>query len=129
MSAQKAAARSDARGGAAVTIRLASGKSVKSTQVWNISLGGVFVQLNEPLAFGAEGDFEFALGPGVGNVRCRGFVIWSTKESPDKGNGKQGVGVRLTDLGVAEMRSIADVVGRNLGEADRGRTPPQDRSR
>jgi hypothetical protein len=58
--------------------------------------------------------FEFALGPGVGTVRCRGFVIWSTRESPEKGNGEQGVGVRLTDLGVAEMRSIAEVVGRNL---------------
>jgi hypothetical protein len=114
MSAKTAEERANATSSATVTIRLAGGKSVKSTKVWNISLGGVFVQMSEPLAFGAEGDFEFSLGPGVGTVRCRGFVIWSTRESPEKGNGEQGVGVRLTDLGVAEMRSIADVVGRNL---------------
>ena len=47
-------------------------------------------------------------------MRCKGFVIWTTKEAPDKANGKHGVGVRLMELAVAEMRNIADAVGREL---------------
>lgn len=100
--------------GPAVTIRMSAGKSVKASGVWNISLGGVFLGMLEPLAFGAEAAFEFALGPGNGTVRCKGFVIWSTKDTPEKGNGNKGIAVRLTDLALSEMRSISDVVGRDL---------------
>ena len=41
-------------------------------------------------------------------------VAHATKDDPDKGKGKQGIGVRLTDLGVSEMRSISEIVGRDL---------------
>ena len=99
---------------AAVTIRVGAGLTHKATEVWNISLGGVFIAMGEPLKFGEEASFEFALGPGTPTVRCKGFVIWTTREAPEKANGKKGVGVRLMDLAVADMRNIADVVGRGL---------------
>ena len=97
-----------------MTIRRGAGMTYKATEVWNISLGGVFIAMGEPLKFGEEASFEFALGPGNPAVRCKGFVIWTTKESPDKAHGKNGVGVRLMDIAVAEMRRIADAVGREL---------------
>ncbi len=113
--AKKTANRTASTGSApAVIIRMGAGSEVRASGVWNISLGGVFLGMSEPLAFGAEAAFEFALGPGHGNVRCKGFVIWSTKDSPNKGNGNKGIAVRLTDLALSEMRSIADVVGRDL---------------
>ena len=99
---------------ASIKLRLPGGRRVEAVGIWNISLGGVFVELAEPLSFGEELHFEFALVGQAVPLHCKGFVVWSTKDSPDKARGKKGAGVRLTDLGIAEMRAIAGSVGQKL---------------
>jgi hypothetical protein len=43
-------------------------------------------------------------------IRCKGFVVWSTKDDPAKHSQKRGIGVRLTDIGVQEMRILAQFI-------------------
>jgi hypothetical protein len=72
--------------------------------------------MEEPLAFGAEMQLEFSLPREPRTIRCEGFVVWSTKSSPDRLPGRTGMAVRLTSIGIAEMRHIAACVGRALQE-------------
>jgi uncharacterized protein (TIGR02266 family) len=92
------------------TVRTGGKAAIKAGRIRNISLGGVFVEIPEPLPFGTDVDIEFSLPSGAGVLRCKGFVVWSTKDDPDKADGKQGIGVRLTDIGVQEMRDLAEFI-------------------
>jgi len=99
-----------------VRVRTAHGQEIQTGQIRNLSLGGVFVETSEPQPFGSDLDLEFCLpGAGQRTVRCKGFVVWSTKSSPEKSPTMQGMGVRLTDIGVQEMRALAEFIGPLLG--------------
>ncbi len=100
--------------GVAVKVRLASGQMPTVAGIWNVSLGGVFFEMKEPLPFGVEVGLEFSLPVDPHVVRCKGFVVWSTKSSPEKAPGRGGVGLRLADIKIAEMRALARAVGRDL---------------
>ena len=93
------------------TIRAPDRVAVKVGHIRNISLGGVFLEIPEPLPFGTDIDVEFSLPSAAGVIRCKAFVVWSTKDNPEKAEGKQGIGVRLTDIGVKEMRDLAEFIG------------------
>jgi uncharacterized protein (TIGR02266 family) len=96
-----------------VKVRVADGPSVESRTIRNISLGGVFIQMDEPLPFGAEAALEFNL-PGAPRVlRCRGFVVWSTKTNPER-SAVPGVGVRLMDIGITDMRILNEFIAAEL---------------
>src|SRR4051812_44642285 len=81
-----------------VRVRADGGTMSESNLIANVSMGGVFVGMREPLAFGAEVQLEFILPVEPRTLRCPGFVVWSTKTSPDKARGQVGVAVRLTTL-------------------------------
>ena len=100
--------------GVSVVLRQGAGNKSESGSVWNTSLGGVFVEMSEPLPFGAEMQLEFSLPAAPKTIRCEGFVVWSTKDSPDRARAKKGIGVRLVNIGIAEMRHLAASVGRSL---------------
>jgi len=70
--------------------------------------------MREPLPFGREVELEFVFARQDPNIRCGGYVVWSTKDSPDQAPGKKGVGIRLVGIGIAEMRRLAAGVGRDL---------------
>jgi len=95
-----------------VRVRTAHGHELQTGQIRNISLGGVFVETIDPQPFGSDLDLEFSL-PGAERrtIHCKGFVVWSTKSSPEKCPEMQGMGVRLTDIGVQEMRALAEFIG------------------
>jgi Tfp pilus assembly protein PilZ len=93
-------------------------KSSVASGVWNTSLGGLFLEMKEPVAFGADVELELSLPEDPRTIRCGGFVIWSTKSSPEKAPHKSGVAVRLTNIGIAEMRHLARCVGRTLPGAE-----------
>lgn len=98
-----------------VKVRLPEGATTRSELIRNISLGGVFIQMEEPLAFGTEVALEFSLPGAPGTIRCKGFVVWSTRTSPERAvEGMSGVGVRLMDIGITEMRALADYVEAEL---------------
>lgn len=97
-----------------VKLRLPDGRRVSENNVWNTSLGGVFIGMKDPLAFGAEVGLEFELVKDANTVRCEGFVVWSTTSSPDKAPGKAGICVRLVNIGISEMRQLAEAVGREM---------------
>lgn len=96
-----------------VKLRLPDGGRTAESELWNTSLGGVFIAMADPLAFGAELTLEFTFSR-EDNVRCDGYVVWSTTSSPDKAPGKQGIGVRLVGIGIAEMRRLSHAIGRSL---------------
>lgn len=100
-----------------VTIKVKGGAKGDLGRIENISLGGVFVEMREPLPFGIDLDLEFSLSDAMGVIRCKGFVVWTTKgaagATEDHG-GKQGVGIRLTDIGVKEMRLLAGYIDSQL---------------
>ena len=97
-----------------VKIRTADGRVSSSTTIRNISLGGVFVEMKEPLAFGVELDLEFSLPAAPRQIRCKGFVVWSSKTHPERCPGMSGIGVRLMDIGITEMRVLNDFVADKL---------------
>ena len=102
-----------------VKVRCADGRRTGGEEIRNISLGGVFIAMIEPLPFGTDVELEFTLPLDKRVIRCRGFVVWSTKEHPERGGGMTGIGVRLMDIGVREMRLLNDFIDRQL-KADRG---------
>ena len=97
-----------------VAVSLAKGGRTQSKDVWNSSLGGVFVGLEPPLPFGTEVDLEFRFAREVPSIVCNGYVVWSTTSTPERAPGKSGVGIRLVGLGIAQMRELAGAIGRDL---------------
>ena len=96
--AAKRASRSTMR----LRLRRGHGKRFEAGPVWNVSLGGVFVEMVEPLPFGEDLGLEFELAGRPEPIACQGFVVWSTRDAPDKAGGKSGVAIRLTSLGIAD---------------------------
>lgn len=94
----------------AVKVKLPDGRAANTEQLKNISLGGVFIEMAEPLPFGAELGLEFTLPVAPRTIRCKGFVVWSSKTHPNKFPGKQGVGVRLMDIGITDMRVLNEFI-------------------
>ena len=99
-----------------VKVRTTDGRELLAGQIRNISLGGVFIETSEPQPFGKDLDLEFSI-PGAARrtIRCKAFVVWSTKTSPEKSRDMQGMGLRLTDIGVQDMRALAEFIGQQLG--------------
>ncbi|HET6345619.1 MAG TPA: PilZ domain-containing protein [Myxococcota bacterium] len=97
-----------------VTVATGAGRSVRAEKIANISLGGVFIEMPEPLGFGTEVSLEFKLTQERAPVRCKGFVMWSTKGKAEVPEGRKGIGVRLTDLSVADMKELSEFIDERL---------------
>lgn len=87
-----------------INLRTKDGKHLQALAVENISLGGVFVHLDPPLAFGAEIAIDFAIKNPAHQIRCGGCVVWARKGG--SADGPAGIGVRLTDISIADMRAL-----------------------
>jgi uncharacterized protein (TIGR02266 family) len=96
----------------AVKVR-SGGEAWASGQIKNLSLGGVFIASDRLLPFGAEPELEFVL-PGSPTIRCKGLVIWTTKQYPERAGGLSGMGLRLIGLSLADMRRIDELVRERL---------------
>lgn len=92
-----------------VTLTLPNGSTRRVDRLRNISLGGVFVEMDEPLDFGLEVGLEFLLPQGRMPVRCKGLVV----RRQLKGE-KPGVGLRLLEIDPGDMRRVADFLEANL---------------
>jgi uncharacterized protein (TIGR02266 family) len=92
------------------------GEAWAGNHIKNISLGGVFVAGDRLLSFGSELELEFSI-PGAPSIKCKGLVIWTTKQYPDRGGGSTGMGLRLSGLSVADMRQISLLVKEQLETA------------
>ena len=97
-----------------VKVKSPDGRRESSEKIRNISLGGIFIEMKDPLAFGTDIDLEFSLPVNPRLINCKGFVVWSTKESPERGQGMKGIGVRLMDIGVQEMRTLNEFIEQEL---------------
>jgi len=96
-------------------MRLPDGAMEATQGITNISLGGVFIEMKDPVAFGSEISLEFSLPVAPRTIRCKGFVVWSTKTSPERAkDGQKGIGVRLMDIGIADMRTLAEYIESEL---------------
>jgi uncharacterized protein (TIGR02266 family) len=97
-----------------VKVRSPDGEWATTEEIRNISLGGVFIAMSAPLPFGADIELEFHLPTNPRVIRCKGFVVWSTTTSPERGGGRDGIGVRLMDIGVREMRTLNQFIEEEL---------------
>ncbi len=98
--------------GVTVNLRTEDGRARSSERLGNISLGGVFVEMQEPLAFGTDVRLEFNL-PSSGKIlRCRGCVVWSSR---NRATDQDGIGVRLIDIGISDMRILAEHIATEMG--------------
>jgi uncharacterized protein (TIGR02266 family) len=100
-----------------VKLRVSTADAWDGAHIRNISLGGIFIASERLLSFGSEVDLEFTV-PGAPPIRCKGLVIWTTKQFPDRGGGAIGMGLRLSQLSVADMRRIEALVKDRLGSED-----------
>ena len=100
-----------------VRVRRVDGGGLPAGRIRNISLGGVFVE-SEPLAFGTELQLSFKLPINAKTLDCSGYVVWSTKgvDESQKPQGMDGNGVRLTRIGVLEMKQLAQFVHGEIEE-------------
>lgn len=92
-----------------VTLTLPDGSQRRFDRLRNISLGGVFVEMDEPLAFGLEVALEFLLPRGRQPVRCKGLVV-----RRQVGGDAPGVGLKLLEIDPGDMRRVADFLEANL---------------
>ena len=97
-----------------VKLRSPDGRRASTEFIRNISLGGVFIEMADPLPFGTDVELEFSLPVDPRLIRCRGFVVWSTRTSPDQGQGREGIGVRLMDIGVRDMRLLNEFIEQQI---------------
>jgi uncharacterized protein (TIGR02266 family) len=81
------------------------GKTFSTQKVENVSLGGVFAHMANPLPFGTELTLHFSIGDPPQRIRCTGFVVWIRK--PGSAEGPAGIGIRLGDISIADMRALA----------------------
>ncbi len=99
-----------------VKMRVPGGQTTNTERIGNISLGGIFIYMEDPISFGAEVDLEFSLPVAPRVIHCKGFVVWSTKNEPDKAARMgHGIGVRLMDIGISDMRLLAEYIETALG--------------
>lgn len=92
-----------------VTLTLQDGSTRRVDRLRNISLGGVFVEMEEPLEFGIEVGMEFLLPRARDPVKCRGLVVRRQVSSANS-----GVGLRLLEIDPGDMRRVADYLEANL---------------
>lgn len=97
-------------------VKLPDGRTLVTGHILNLSLGGVFIEMENPVGFGHEFELEFALPDAT--IRCRGLVVWSTKTAPQRAVGHSGVGVRLMKIGVGEMRQLETYISTRLEGSD-----------
>jgi hypothetical protein len=97
-----------------VTVGLPNGTSSTSHTLGNVSLGGVFIEMPVPPPFGAELELEFTLPVAPRVIRCRGFVVWSSRTHPERCPGQSGIGVRLMEIGIPEMRILNEFIAGRL---------------
>lgn len=93
-------------------LKLPDGRTHTTGQILNLSLGGIFIEMEQPLGFGSEVDIEFALPKTT--IRCKGLVVWSTKTAPERAVGRSGMGLRLMQIGVSQMRELAEYIQERL---------------
>jgi uncharacterized protein (TIGR02266 family) len=104
-----------------VSLKAAGRPAIVSGVIKNISLGGIFVRIDDPLSFGTDIDLEFSLPAAAKTMRCKGVVIWSTRQTPEKAPlGEEGIGIRLRDISVRDMRELADYISVQLEGSARG---------
>jgi len=103
-----------------VSMRHADGGDLPTGRIRNMSLGGVFVE-SEPLGFGAELQLSFKLPISSKTIDCTGYVTWSTKgvDQKERPSGMDGNGVRLTRIGVLEMKQLSEFIQGELEEPGR----------
>lgn len=94
------------------TLELPDGRVTVAERLSNISLQGMFVETTERLPLGCEVGLEFRLPVSARVVRCRGLVVRTV--SPFGGDEAPGIGVRLIDMGIADMRVIAEYIEQQL---------------
>ena len=95
-----------------INIRTRDGKQYDTLAVENISLGGVFIEMSEPLGFGVEVSIAFSIKQPQRQIRCTGHVVWTRKV--DTVEGAPGIGVRLADISIGDMRALEEYIDQTL---------------
>ncbi|MEZ4270220.1 MAG: PilZ domain-containing protein [Myxococcota bacterium] len=91
-----------------VELKPDSGDTLITEEIRNISLGGVFVSMADPLPYGSKLTMRFALPTeDACEIECVGEVVWSTMAAPDWIGAESGIGVKLVDVGLENLEKLA----------------------
>ena len=112
--------RAHPRKNATLEVRIArpNGTILEPQVVRNISLGGLFIQMDDPLPVGELVELNLALkltNPPPHVVRCIGRVVWRADVDGQTPRAMRGIGVKMEGLNETEMRLIADYLERQPG--------------
>ena len=101
----------------AANMYVADGKIAATGQVGNISLGGVFIQMADPLPVNTHMEIKFVL-PVEPIVHCKGVVIWTSEivGHRDIPSENIGIGVQLYELARADFELIAELLAEEPDE-------------
>lgn len=99
-----------------VNLRMAKGQVLATGQVRNLSLGGAFVQMKDPLPVGCEVEVEFLLPVKPRTIRCPGVVVWSSDEVGEMEAEDTGIGVELRRLGPTELKFLTNLLEPQLDD-------------
>ena len=92
-----------------INLTLTDGTALTFGTVRNVSLGGVFVEMNDPLPAGSEIRMGFIMPTDETPILCRGIVKWVHASSSD-GDFKSGIGVELCDLTETEKGRLSELL-------------------
>ena len=93
-----------------VNLRFADGQVLATGKVNDLSLGGVFIQMVDPLPLGTDVEIEFLLSVKPHIIRCPGTVVWSSDELDAPDPERSGIGVQLRQLGPTELKFLTSLL-------------------
>jgi len=87
----------------------ADGRTQVLTVARNISMGGLFLEMAPPWPVGPE--VALCVHLPTGSISCKGRIAWSSADAGEPGwDGRRGVGVELSGLGMAEWQALAEAI-------------------
>ncbi len=106
---ERTAPRIDAR----LRVRLAQDQSLLTTYSVNLSTGGLFLEMADPLPAETLLNLEFDLPNSSGIIRCKGRVAWvNALDHRKKEQLPPGIGIQFMSLTMEDMDKIREFVKR-----------------
>ena len=103
------AQRAEPRVPARLEVRYGVGQAALTEFTVNISSGGIFLEMTDPLPIGTDLQLTFSLPVRSAPIRCAGRVAWANHaELPVKPGFPAGIGIQLLGLSLDDLHVIRD---------------------
>jgi len=119
--------RDDLRVPTVLKVSYASPKEFVENYLHNLSLGGLFIETDDPLSVGEKTDLKIFLPDKEKELEVTGEVVWVRTEPEVTPEGTQpaGMGIRFLNLSKETRERIIGVLSRALHEIQAQSRPPK----